>query len=193
MAASVLTGVYPVTLAHVQLDNTYASLGNSTITSPMNFENPGATLGDVCIDNKGGQWIFVKAAENITRYSLCHITNASIIAGTYLAEMTEASDIATGPKILGLCLNTITAASNPYFWLFRGPGGGLNTGIKVRSVGFTAGALAYPDASNAGAVDDDNVDESVIAGLTTLTTTTTEEAVEVFVSTIMTCNLGETD
>lgn len=187
MAASVLTGVYPVTESNVQLDSTYLAIDGTD----QSF--PGGALGDVVLDNNGGQWMLVKAAEAITRYSLCHITNASVIAGTYLAEMTEATDIATGPKILGLCLNTISTTTNPYFWLWRGPGGGLNKGIKVRSVGFTAGALAYPDASNAGAVDDDNVDESVIAGLTTLTTTTTEEAVEVFASTVLTCNLGETD
>lgn len=185
MAANVLTGIYPVSLEGVQLDSTYASL-----TAPA---FPGGALGDVCIDNKGGQWMLVKAAEDITRYSLVHITNASIAAGTYLAEMTEAADIATGPKVLGLCLNTVVALTNPYFWLFRGPGGGLNSGVKVRSENATAGDLLSPLSGTAGAVDDANVDEGVIAGLQTLATTTTIEAVEVYATTILTCNLGETD
>ncbi len=187
MAASVLTGVYVVTESQAQLDSTYSAL--DTILSGF----PGGKLGNVVIDNLGGQWMLVKAAENITRYSLCHITNASIIAGTFLAEMTEAADIATGPKVLGLCLNTIVAATNPYFWLWRGPGGGLDTGIKVRSENATAGALLSPLSGTAGAVDDANVDEGVIAGLQTLTTTTTITAVEVYATTILTCNLGETD
>lgn len=137
--------------------------------------------------------MLVKAAEAITRYSLCHITNASIIAGTFLAEMTEAADIATGPKVLGLCLNTISTTVNPYFWLWRGPGGGLNTGVKVRSENASAGALLHPLSGTAGAVDDAGVDEGVIAGLQTLTTTTTISAVEVYATTILTCNLGEVD
>lgn len=187
MAADVLTGIYAVTEAQAQLDSTYSAL-----TDAGGF--PGGKLGNVVIDNMGGQWMLVKAAENITRYSLCHITVASVVAGTFLAEMTENTDMAGGPKILGLCLNTITAATNPYFWLWRGPGGGLNTGIKVRAVGITtAGDLLFPDGSNAGAVDNDNVDESVVSGLFTLSATTTEEAVEVYATTILTCNLGETD
>lgn len=186
MAASVLTGIYPVSLSGVQLDSTYLTLDDAG-----GF--PGGALGNVCIDNMGGQWMLVKAAEAITRYSLCHITNASIIAGTFLAEMTEAADIATGPKVLGLCLNTISTTVNPYFWLWRGPGGGLNTGVKVRSENASAGALLHPLSGTAGAVDDAGVDEGVIAGLQTLTTTTTISAVEVYATTILTCNLGEVD
>lgn len=186
MAASVLTGIYAVSQSQAQLDSTYLTLDDEG-----GF--PGGKLGDVVIDNKGGQWMLVKAAEAITRYSLCHITNASIIAGTYLAEMTEAADIATGPKVLGLCLNTISTSLNPYFWLFRGPGGGLDSGVKVRSENATAGALLHPLSGTAGAVDDANVDEGVIAGLQTLTTTTTITAVEVYATTILTCNLTEVD
>lgn len=194
MAADVLTGIYAVTLAQAQLDQTYASIARSnSATGALDSGFPGAALGDVCIDNKGGQWMLVKAAENITRYSLCHITNASIVAGTYLAEMTEAADIATGPKVLGLCLNTIVAATNPYFWLFRGPGGGLDSGVKVRSENASAGALLFPLAGTAGAVDDAVVDEAALSGLQTLTTTTTIAAVEVYATTILTCNLTEVD
>jgi hypothetical protein len=180
-----LSGIFPSHESQAELDNTYASL------TAANF--PGGALGDVVIDNKGGQWMLVKAAENITAYSLCHITNASLQDGTYLAEMTEAADIATGPKVLGLCLNAITATTNPYFWLFRGPGGGYGSGVKVRAENATAGALLYPLSGTAGAVDDANVDEGVIAGLQTLTTTTTITAVEVYATTILTCNLTETD
>lgn len=187
MAADVLTGIYAVTQAQAQLDSTYLAIDGTDSSFP------GGALGDVVIDNKGGQWMLVKAAEAITRYSLCHITNASIVAGTYLAEMTEAADIATGPKVLGLCLNTIVTATNPYFWLFRGPGGGLNSGVKVRSENQTAGSLCFPLSGTAGAVDDAVVDEGVIAGLQTLTTTTTITAVEVYATTILTCNLGEVD
>lgn len=172
-----LNGVSPLTMVGAKYEVT-----ETTAQFPV---------GTISHDNFGGEWIYVKAAEALTVYSLCHITNASIIAGTWLAEMTEASDIATGPKFLGI--NQVAFASGDYGWLWRGPGGGYNRGIKVRSVGFTAGALAYPDASNAGAVDDDNVDESVIAGLTTLTTTTTEDTPECMATTILTCNLGETD
>lgn len=181
-----LSGIYPVTLSQAQLDATYSSL-----TTDRSF--PGGALGDVCIDNHGGQWIFVKAAENITAYSLCHVTNASLQAATYLAEMTEAADMATGPKVLGLCLNTIVATTNPYFWLWRGPGGGYGSGIKVRAENQTAGALLYPLSGTAGAVDDANVDEGVIAGLQTLATTTTIAATEVYATTMLTCNLTETD
>ncbi len=181
-----LSGVYPVTIAQAQFEATYASL-----TTDRSF--PGWALGDVCIDNMGGQWIFVKAAENLTAYSLCHVTNASLQDGTYLAEMTEAADIATGPKVLGLVQVAVTVATAPYVWLWRGPGGGFGKGIKVRSENATAGALLHPLSGTAGAVDDANVDEGVVAGLQTLATTTTITAVEVFATTIITCNLGEVD
>jgi len=163
----------------------------------MNFENvystlpEGMALGDVVVDNQGGQWIVVRAAETLTAFSLCHITNASVIAGTWLAEMTEASDIATGPKFLGI--NQVAAAADDYLLIWRGPGGGKNRGIKVRSENMTAGALAHPLSGTAGAIDDANVDEGVIAGLTTLTTTTTIAAVECMATTIITCNLTEVD
>jgi len=155
-------------------------------TVPNNWK-----LGDVVFDNQGGQWLFVRAAEILTAHSLCHVTNASIIAGTWLAEMTEASDIATGPKFLGI--NQVAFASGDYGFIWRGPGGGLNRGIKIRSENATAGALLTPLSGTAGAVDDANVDEGVIAGLTTLTTTTTLTAVECQASTIIACNLTEVD
>lgn len=175
---------YPATLVQAQYENTYTAIDG---TVPF----PGGRLGDVSIDNCGGQWIFVKAAEALTAFSLCHITNASIIAGTWLAEMTEATDIATGPKFLGI--NQVAIASGSYGWLWRGPGGGYNRGIKVRSENASAGALLSPLSGTAGAVDDANVDEGVIAGLTTLTTTTTLTAVECQATTILTCNLTEVD
>lgn len=167
----------PVTIAKAAFEE--------TSTTPL-FE-----LGSVCIDNQGGQWIYVKAAEILTDASLCHVTNASIIAGTWLAEMTEAADIATGPKILGL--NQVAFAADDYGWLWRGPGGGVGRGIRVRSENMTLGALAHPLSGTAGAIDDANVDEGVIAGLTTLVTTTTIAAVECMATTILTCNLGEAD
>jgi len=124
-------------------------------------------------------------------YSLCHITNASIILGTWLAEMTEAADIATGPKFLGI--NQVAFAANEFGWIWRGPGGGLGKGIKIRSENASAGALLSPLSGTAGAVDDANVDEGVIAGLTTLVTTTTITAVECQATTFLTCNLTEVD
>lgn len=166
----------------------------ATITSAQ-FEVTHTTaqfpVGSVCIDNRGGQWVYVKAAEILTAFSLCHITNASVAAGTWLAEMTEAADIATGPKFLGI--NQVAFAAANYGWIWRGPGGGLNQGIKVRSENMTAGALAFPLSGTAGAIDDANVDEGVIAGLTTITTTTTIAAVECMATTTISCNLTETD
>lgn len=180
-----LSGIYPVTLSKANFEETYTAIDGSDPSFP------GFQLGDVCIDNLGGQWMFCKAGELITQYSLCVVTQASVEAGTYLLNMVEIGDINTGPKILGI--NQVAIASGSYGWIHRGPGGGYGKGCKVRSVGFTKGALAHPDASNAGAVDDDNVDEGVIAGLTTLATTTTEEAVEYIATTVMTCNLTEAD
>lgn len=155
-------------------------------TVPNNFK-----LGDVVIDNQGGHWIFGRADEALTAFSLCFITNATIILGTWKFQMAEAADIATGPKFLGL--NQVAFTDEYYGFIWRGPGGGLNRGIKVRSENATAGALLSPLAGTAGAVDDANVDEGVIAGLTTLVTTTTITAVECQASTFLTCNLGETD
>lgn len=172
-----LTNVYP-------LFNTGARFEETSTTAL--FE-----LGSNVIDNFGGHWIYVKAAEALTVYSVCHITNASVQAGTWLAEMTEITDINTGPKFLGL--NQVAFAQNDYGWILRGPGGGYGKGVKVRSANMTAGALAFPLASTPGAIDDANVDEGVLAGLTTLATTTTEAAVECMLTTLLTCNLGETD
>lgn len=161
----------------------------------VNFEVTETTakfpLGTVAFDNHGGQWIYVKAAETLTVYSLCHITNASVIAGTWLAELTEAADIATGPKFVGL--NQVAFAASDYGWLCRGPGGGLGRGIKVRAENATAGALLHPLSGTAGAVDDANVDEGVISGLTILVTATTIAATEVMMTTILACNLTEAD
>lgn len=148
-------------------------------------------VGTVSHDNLGGEWLYVKAAETLTVHSLCHVTNASIILGTWLAELTEAADMATGPKFLGL--NQVAFAAADFGWIWRGPGGGLGRGIKVRSENATAGALLTPLSGTAGAVDDASVDEGVIAGLTTLVTTTTITATEVQASTIITCNLTEVD
>jgi hypothetical protein len=172
-----LSGVYPRDLTNARYEE---------VTTTAQFD-----LGTVSVDNFGGQWIYIKAAEILTAYSLCHITNASIEAGTWLAEMTEAADIATGPKFLGL--NQVAFAADEYGWLWRGPGGGLGRGIKVRSENMTKGALAHPLSGTAGAIDDANVDEGVIAGLTTIATTTTISAVECQASTIITCNLTEAD
>lgn len=161
----------------------------------VNYEEVSTTakfpVGTVSIDNFGGQWLYVKAAETLTVYSLCHVTNASIILGTWLAELTEAADMATGPKFLGL--NQVAFAAADFGWIARGPGGGLGRGIKVRAENATAGALLSPLSGTAGAVDDANVDEGVVAGLTTLVTTTTITATEVQMTTILACNLTEVD
>lgn len=148
-------------------------------------------VGGVVFDNFGGQWLRVRAAENITINRLCHVTNASVAAGTWLAELSEAADLATGPKFLGV--SQVAIASGSYGWLWRGPGGGYGRGIKIVSENMTAGALACPLSGNPGAIDDANVDEGVIAGLTTITTTTTATAVECMATTIITCNLTEVD
>jgi len=155
-------------------------------TVPNNFK-----LGDVVIDNQGGHWIFGRADEALTAFSLCFITNATIILGTWKFQMAEAADLATGPKFLGL--NQVAFTDEYYGFIWRGPGGGLNRGIKVRSENATAGALLHPLSGTAGAVDDANVDEGVVAGLTTLVTTTTITAVECQASTFLACNLTEVD
>ena len=155
-------------------------------TVPNNFK-----LGDVVIDNQGGHWIFGRANEALTAFSLCVVTNATIILGTWKFEMVEAADIATGPKFLGL--NQVAFTDEYYGFIWRGPGGGLGRGIKVRAENASAGALLSPLSGTAGAVDDANVDEGVIAGLTTLVTTTTITATECQATTFLTCNLGETD
>lgn len=172
-----LSGVSPATLQGARYEET-----NTVQQFP---------LGTVSIDNCGGQWIYVKAAETLTVHSLCHITNASVEAGTWLAELSEASDIATGPKFLGL--NQVAFAASDYGWLWRGPGGGYGRGIKVRTENATKGALLHPLSGTAGALDDANVDEGVIAGLTAIATTTTLAAVECMATTIITCNLTEVD
>ena len=172
-----LSNVYPATLQGARFEE--------TSTTPL------FSVGTVCIDNCGGQWLYVRAAETLTVYSLCHVTNASIILGTWKAELTEAADIATGPKFIGL--NQVAFATDEYGWIARGPGGGLGRGIKVRAENATAGALLTPLSGTAGAVDDANVDEGVLAGLTTLVTTTTITATEVQLTTILACNLTEVD
>lgn len=180
-----LSGIYPVTLSKANFEETYTAIDGTDESFP------GWALGDVCIDNLGGQWIFVKAGELLTAYSLCVVLNSSLEDGTYVANMVEAADIATGTKILGI--NQVAIASGSYGWLWRGPGGRFGSGIKVRSENATKGALLYPLSGTAGAVDDANVDEGVIAGLETLVTTTTLTAVECIATTILTCNLTETD
>lgn len=172
-----LSGVYPATMTGARYEET-----STTALFPV---------GTVSIDNFGGHWLYVKAAEILTIHSLCHVTNASIELGTWLAEMTEAADMATGPKFLGL--NQIAFAANEFGWLWRGPGGGLGRGIKGRTENATKGALLHPLSGTAGGMDDANVDEGVVAGLTAIATTTTIAAVEVQASTIITCNLTEAD
>lgn len=172
-----LSGVFPATMTGARYEE---------VSTTQLFD-----LGAVSIDNCGGHWIYVKAAETLTAYSLCHITGASVEAGTWLAEMTEASDMATGPKFLGL--NQVAAVANDFLWIWRGPGGGYGKGIKVRAENQTKGALLHPLSGTAGGVDDANVDEGVVAGLTCLATTTTIAATEVVATTFLTCNLTEVD
>ena len=168
-----LSGVYPVDVQGARFEE----VSTTALFLP----------GTVARDNLGGNWEYVKAAEIITVYSVVHISAAAIP----LIEMTEAADMATGSKKLGVAQVAFAAAD--YGWVWRGPGGGVGRGIKVRSENQTAGALCFPLSGTAGAVDDANVDEGVIAGLVTLTTTTTITAVECFASTILTCNVAETD
>lgn len=138
-------------------------------------------------DNMGGKWVYVKAAEAITAFSLVHITNANVP----LIEMTEIGDMNTGPKFLGVAQVAFDSAD--YGWVWRGPGGGVGRGIKVRAENATAGALLHPLNSVPGAVDDAGVDEGVIAGLTLTATVTTIAATECIATTTLTCNLGEVD
>jgi hypothetical protein len=172
-----LSGVYPKDLTGVRYEET---------STDAKFP-----LGTVSVDNCGGEWVYVKAAETLTVHSLCHVTNASLQDGTWLAELTEAADIATGPKVLGL--NQVAFAADDYGWIARGPGGGYGKGVKVRAENATAGALLHPLSGTAGAVDDAGVDEGVIAGLTLAATATTLAATEVIMTTILTCNLTEVD
>lgn len=168
-----LSGIYPRDMATARYE--------ATSTTKL-FE-----LGTVSFDNCGGRWIYVKASEILTAFSLCHLTAVN----QWLAEMSEAADIATGPKFLGL--NQVAFAANDYGWLFQGPGGGDSKGVKVRAANATAGALLHPLSGTAGAVDDANVDEGVIAGLSLVDTVTTIAATECILTTIITCNLGEVD
>lgn len=168
-----LTGVFPVDCEGAQFEATHTTAQFSP--------------GTVCHDNLGGHWEYVKANEAITVYSVVHISAAA----TPLIEMTEITDMNTGAKKLGVA--QVAFAQNEYGWVWRGPGGGTGRGIKVRSANQTAGALSFPLAGTPGAIDDANVDEGVIAGLVTLTTTTTEANVECFATTMLSCNLGETD
>lgn len=172
-----LSGVFPATLQGVRFEET-----STTALFPV---------GTACVDNCGGQWLYVKAAATTPIYSLVNVTNASIILGTWLVELTTTTTIATGPKFLGIA--QIAFAASDYGWIWRGPGGGYGRGIKVLAENATAGALLTTLASPAGSVDDANVDEGVIAGLTTLVTTTTNAATEVQATTIIACNLTEVD
>lgn len=155
-------------------------------TVPNNFK-----LGDVVIDNQGGHWIFGRADEALTAYSLCFITNATIILGTWKFQMAASADIATGPKFLGV--NQVAFTDEYYGFIWRGPGGGAGRGIKVRSSNATNGALLSSTATD-GLVDGTTIaDEGVIAGLTVLVTTTTAAAQECQSSTFIACNLTEVD
>lgn len=145
------------------------------------------TPGDVVTDNQGGKWMYGQADEALTAYSLCVLSNALIPQ----AVEAEAADIATGPKFLGIC--QVAFADTEYGWFWRGCGGGVGRGIKVRAANATAGALLHPLSGTAGAVDDANVDEGVIAGLTLAATVTTLAATECVATTLLTCNIGEVD
>lgn len=164
---------------------------NATVSANDGTYTGNFKVGDVVIDNQGGQWLFGQADEALTDASLCFVMNSTIILGTWKFQMAEITDINTGPKFLGV--NTVAFTDEYYGFIWRGPGGGLGRGIKVRSENASAGALLSPLASTPGAVDDANVDEGVIAGLTTLVTTTTITATEVQASTIISCNLTEVD
>lgn len=157
-----------------------------TVSDPLDLPG-GYRPGDVAFDSQGGQWLFAQAAEAIDAYALCVISRAAVPQ----AVEAEASDIATGPKFLGI--PQVAIASGDYGWFWRGPGGGVGRGIKVLAENATAGALLHPLAGTPGAVDDANVDEGVIAGLTLVDTVTTLAATECVATTIISCNLTETD
>lgn len=173
-----LSGVYPATLSQARYEETYTSL------TVAGF--PGFSPGDVSIDNMGGQWVFCLTASACAAHALCTISQALV---PIAAEATTTT-IADFPYKLGI--PQVAVASGSYGWFWRGPGGGVSRGIKVLAANATLGKILYTTAT-AGVVDDANVDESVVSGLTLTATVTTQAATECSASIPLACNLVEPD
>ena len=173
-----LSGVYPATLTQARYEETYTSL-----TVPA---FPGFSPGDVSIDNMGGQWVFAKTSAACAAYALCTLSQANIP----LAAEATTTTIADFPVKLGI--PQVAVASGSYGWFWRGPGGGVGRGIKVLAANATLAKILYTTAT-AGVVDDANVDESVVSGLTLTATVTTQDSIEVSASIPLACNLVEPD
>ena len=172
-----LSNIYSVAPVGVDFEVTATAVDGSV---------PGGFIpGDGAIDNQGGHWVFAKASEAISAYQLCKVSSASIP----LAETVKAADIDAIVPILGV--PQVDIASDSYGWFWRGPGGGVGRGIKVKCAADCAQNVLLFATATDGVVDDAVVTDDAIAGLFLCATITTAAAAEVYATTIISANHDE--
>lgn len=118
-------------------------------------------LGDEMSTKGGAVWKYVKAAEAISAYQLCHIA----ADGTILKSTTTL--VGTAARPTELCIPQFDIASGEYAWVPVGPfklrEDGVST-FKVAALINCAGSVKLYTTATSGSVDD-SVTTGVVQGL----------------------------
>lgn len=153
----------------------------------VRFEETSTTalfkLGERCHDSGGGSWVYVQANGAITQYDAVKVDNDY--------QIVPITTAISGSEPTNVGLAQVAYADNEYGWVFEGPGGGVNSGIKVRALTLCATDVKlYTNATTAGTVDDTPTSMDLIQGLTIVATNSSGStaAMEVFASTFLTTN-----
>lgn len=163
-----LAGIYPASNSQVRFEET----STTALFKP----------GDCILDNQGGLWMYVKASAAIAQYELVTITTAATPLSVG-ATTTTIGAMGLIPWKLGIA--QVAFASGDYGWVWRGPGGGVGTGIKCKLAASCALDTQLWSTGTAGVVDDAEVDEQLIVGLSSTATITTAAAAEVVAVTFL--------
>lgn len=118
-------------------------------------------LGEECLDSEGGLWTYIQANGAVSINSVVQIpTNfdsALCVTGT-----------STAPRMYGIA--QIAFADNEYGWVWRGGGGGNNSGIKVNVLASCVNNVKLYTSATSGALDDASAGQTLIQGLVITTT-----------------------
>lgn len=131
-------------------------------TDPSINTKYGYELGAIA-RHKLGSFQWVQAAENIAQYDAVKIDND----GTAVRITTAISG--AEPTAIGFAQVAITSGQRA--WVFRGEGGGLNSGIQVNVLTLCAADAKLYTTATAGALDDTATD--LVQGVTLVTTNST--------------------
>lgn len=133
--------VYPKDLVGARYDET-----STTAVFPV---------GTKSIDSQGGSWVYVQAGEAIDQYAACKVDKDF--------QLTQLTTAISGAEPTDVGIAQVAFANDEYGFVFEGPGGGDNSGIKVLALTLCATDVKLYTTATAGRIDDTATD--LIAGL----------------------------